>query len=238
MELTFVDDLGDTHVVEADPGYGLDSIMAHLEEESGIPVQEQAIVFNGVPLVGSKTLREFGVADKSMLLLRRQRNTPVKGQFAGDGLQGQIEVVSRQRTIMENMEHASEHIPKSFESVTMLCVPAEVNGRPVKALVNTYAQHTLISLGCAEACGITQLVDKRFEGTVQGSATPQVVGRVYSTQLKFGNLSLNWSVTVVEDPRVDMQIGLDLLKAHRACIDLERGVLRIQGYEIAFRKDI
>lgn len=243
MELTFVNDLGDTYVVDADPGYGLEHIMARLEEESGIPVQEQAITFDGVPLVGSKTMREFGVTDNSMLLLRRQRNIPVKERNAGQfidgpstdrGLQGQIEVASRQRAIMENMEHASEYIPKSFERVTMLYIPAEVNGHPVKALVNTYAQQTLISPGCAEACGILQLIDRRFEGTARGPATPNIVGRVYSTQLKFGDLSLRWSVTVVEDSTVDMQVGLDLLKAYRACIDLGNNVLRIQGHEIAF----
>ncbi|KAI6163204.1 aspartyl protease-domain-containing protein [Pisolithus thermaeus] len=160
MELTFVNDLGDSYVVDADPGYGLEHIMARLEEESGIPVQEQVVILDGVPLVGSKTMREFGVTDNSMLLIRRQRNTPVKerkaGQFidADRGLQGQIEVASRQRAIMENMEHASEYIPKSFERVTMLYIPAEINGHPVTALVNTYAQQTLISPGCAEACGL------------------------------------------------------------------------------------
>lgn len=42
------------------------------------------------------------------------------------------------------------------------------------------------------------------------------------------------SLTLVQGRDVDLLFGLDMLKAHQACIDLEKGVLRIQGREVKF----
>ena len=38
----------------------------------------------------------------------------------------------------------------------------------------------------------------------------------------------------VQGRDVDLLFGLDMLKAHQACIDLEKNVLRIQGREVSF----
>ncbi|KAH8999079.1 hypothetical protein EDB92DRAFT_922279 [Lactarius akahatsu] len=39
---------------------------------------------------------------------------------------------------------------------------------------------------------------------------------------------------VMQGRDVDLLFGLDMLKAHQACIDLEKNVLRIQGREVGF----
>jgi len=57
---------------------------------------------------------------------------------------------------------------------------------------------------------------------------------VHSAQMKLADLHLACAFTIMEGRDVDLLFGLDMLKAHQACIDLEKNVLRINGREVRF----
>jgi len=67
-----------------------------------------------------------------------------------------------------------------FGTVCMLYINASINKVPIQAFVDSGAQSTVMSIACAERCGVMRLVDTRFAGMAVGVGTSKIVGRVHA----------------------------------------------------------
>ncbi|CEP16671.1 hypothetical protein [Parasitella parasitica] len=149
--------------------------------------------------------------------------------------QKKIEDAIRQENIAANLEAAMEHNPESFARVTRLYINVEINGKHLVALVDSGAQSTVISPETAESCGLMRLLDTRFSGIAKGVGTAKILGRIHSAQMRLSqNLFLPCSFIVVEGKGSELLFGLDMLKKHRACIDLRKNALTFDSCDIPF----
>ncbi|KAI5957046.1 DDI1 [Candida margitis] len=144
--------------------------------------------------------------------------------------QARIMELIQQEAIEENMKLAWDISPESFTSVNMLHLKLKINGVEQIALVDTGAAMTIISPDIAAECGISRLIDKRFQGQAVGVGTQTIDGKIHSVPLEINGTGVELPCSFyVVDTSVGILFGLDMLRRHRCVVDLTRDVLIIGG---------
>ena len=96
------------------------------------------------------------------------------------------------------------------------------------------AQMTIMSLGCATP-GFERLIDRRFQGTAKAWARRRS-SKVHQAPITIADVSMPCAITVLEKEQdMDFIFGLDMLKRHQCCVDLEKNELSgVQGKAVPF----
>jgi len=148
--------------------------------------------------------------------------------------QKKIENAIKKENVNRNYEYALEHHPEFFGDITMLYINCEMNNHPLKAFVDTGAQKTIMSPECVEACGMSYLIDERFTGIAQGVGVAKILGVIHNANIKIGNSLFATTISVLENQKIDLILGLDMLKRHQVIIDLGEGALKIGNESVPF----
>ncbi|KAF9226792.1 hypothetical protein BS17DRAFT_504832 [Gyrodon lividus] len=110
MRVTFVDDLGNAlTTVDINPDMDLENVMALLEAESGIPVSEQSISFDGRELTNPKsTMSALGMTDNAMVILRRKVNVAGGRQVPQDAEMLRLQLLGDPAMMRQLQENSPE----------------------------------------------------------------------------------------------------------------------------------
>lgn len=144
------------------------------------------------------------------------------------------ESIQRQN-IEENFRTAFERTPEAFTSVHMLYITCSINGVPVKAFVDSGAQQSFMNVETATRCNLLRLVDKRMQGTALGVGQQVIIGRIHLVEVELGDghVQAPFSFSVLQEQVVNVILGLDQLRRHQCCIDLQHNCLRFTQYDVA-----
>lgn len=101
------------------------------------------------------------------------------------------------------------------------------------------AQMTIISKPCAERCSILHLMDTRFASMAHGVGSAPIRGRIHLALVTLGEekketFGMTYSVMDTIGGDFDMILGLDMLRKHRAKIDLDEYCMHIGTIAVPF----
>jgi hypothetical protein len=160
-----------------------------------------------------------------------QNSGPSLSDFVDSAEQRRIlEQIHRER-IEENLRYAHEHTPESLILYSLLLLDLTINNHPIRVIVDTGAQISLLPMSSVQQCEVHYLVDRRCKIMTIGVGVQRSVGKIHALPLNVGGSVFTNPFVVVEGPLEMPLLGVDWLMKNRAVIDLTsgKGCLVLQG---------
>lgn len=133
-----------------------------------------------------------------------------------------LEAKRNKELIDEQYLHSMTHHPEDMIAVTMLYINLTINGVPVKAFIDSGAQKSIMSMACAERCGLNGLIDRRFQSMARGvGGTEKIEGKIHLCDVKVEDAHFSCPFEVMARREMDLLIGLNVLRKHGCCINLK-----------------
>lgn len=118
-----------------------------------------------------------------------------------------------------------------------LQVACEINGHPIRAVIDTGAQISIMSTKFAKKCDLYSSIDRRFAGRAIGVGSSEILGRSTS-QMRLGAMRFKIDFSVLENTRIDLIIGLDILRKYQCDVCLRENVVKLHYHNKVFRVPI
>lgn len=113
----------------------------------------------------------------------------------------------------------------------MCLIPCEIGSITVEMLVDTGAQSSVLSMPLVNQLGLSNRLDRRYQGVAAGVGRARILGKVRNVVCTFGvghvEFLMDFMVLDVQDPLVIM--GLDQMRKYKCLVDVGRDKLIFGG---------
>ena len=131
----------------------------------------------------------------------------------------------------------SRDVFRQTNTYETLRVECEINGHPMHAVIDTGAQISIMSTMFAKRCELYSSIDRRFAGRAVGVGSSEILGRS-TPQVRLGAMQFKSDFSVLENTRVDLIIGLDILRKYQCNVCLRENVVKFHYHNKVFRVPI
>lgn len=154
-----------------------------------------------------------------------KKQTEYACKVVGEQKEGDLIKIEMDKTEMY------EKYPQFFIKTDMLRLDIKIRDKGFKALVDTGACETIMSLSCAKKLGLARYIDTKMNKIYAGVGEQRSLGKLYNIDVIIDKYLITCNFTIMETFGDDVLIGLDTMKSHGILLDMRNNCMIMPSLE-------
>jgi DNA damage-inducible protein 1 len=113
--------------------------------------------------------------------------------------------------VVKNLAKAYEEIPHTFIRTEAIFMKGYINGVEVNFLMDTGAEMSLLPLNLVEACGLTKILDRKYQGQLSGVGHDKIEGKLHYVEVVLDCGVYPCAFTVCANNNLPPILGIDMM---------------------------
>ena len=124
--------------------------------------------------------------------------------------------------VLENLAKAYEEIPHTFIKSEAIFMKGFINGIEISFLMDTGAEVSLLPLNLVEACELTQILDRKYQGQLSGVGHDKIEGKLHYVEVVLDCGVYPCAFTVCANNNLPPILGIDMMYNLSINIDFKK----------------
>ena len=125
--------------------------------------------------------------------------------------------------VLQNLTKAYEEIPHTFVKTEAIFMKGFINGIKVYFLIDTGAEVSLLPINLVEACGLTKILNTKYQGQLSGVGHDKIEGKIHYVEVVLDCGIYPCAFTVCANNNLPPILGIDMMYNLGINIDFKKG---------------